>query len=247
MQIVQATGDATLVFWILLAAGAASLVLIRFFLPPTPQRRATPHQADRQIMRPAHALRMPRVLAMLGMLALSMAAVDLIFVIQAAWLKADFGADAARLGQVFGMLGIAELIGSIGSTLLVDRLGKKRAVVGAFTLTALSMAALPFSNGNWPLFLMLFFLFDLCFEFAIVSSFPLASGLAPAVRGTVMALAVATIGVSRALGSLISEPLWSTWGIAANTLLGATLMLSGVLLCLVFVHETEAEPERVSG
>jgi predicted MFS family arabinose efflux permease len=234
MQLVQATSNLAPVFWALLIAGGISLALIRFALPPTPwHASASTRRIDWS------ALRARRVVAMLAMLMLCLGAVDLIFVIQAVWLKTSFGTDEGQLGLVFGMLGIAELIGTLSSTGLVDRLGKKRSVVGGFALTALCMAALPFSEGHWLLFLVLFFLFDLCFEFSLVSVFPLISGIAPHVRGTILALSVAAIGVGRTVGSQLSAPLWSRYGITANALVGAGLLLAGVLLCVLFVHETE--------
>jgi DHA1 family inner membrane transport protein len=236
MQLVQASGNATPVYAILAAAGLAALGLVRLALPPTPARGGRGHtRLDWS------ALRQPRVVALLAMFSLAVCAVDMIFVIQAAWLKGSFGADDARLGQVFAMMGIAELLGAVGSTVLVDRLGKKRAVLLGFGLTAACVALLPFSDGNWLAFLPLFFCFDLLFEFAIVSSFPLASGVAPAMRASVMALAVAANGIGRAAGSLIAEPVWREFGIAASAAVAATLMLAGVLLCARFVRETERE------
>jgi predicted MFS family arabinose efflux permease len=162
-------------------------------------------------------------------------------VVQGAWSKASFGANDAQLGQVFGMLGVAELIGSLSSTVLVDRIGKKRAVLAGYTLTAAVMLALPLSEGSWLLFLPLYFLFDLFYEFSIVSSFPLVSGVAPSVRGTLMALSVLVIGMGRALGSQLATPLWSSYSMWANGLIGAGLVLAGVLLCWALVRENEAE------
>ena len=234
MQLVQATDDTTPVFWVLLAAGAASLALIRFGLPALPDHA---HGSRRQV--DWRAIRTPAVAGMLGLLWLTACSVDLILVVQGAWVKTRFGATEGQLGQIFGMLGVAELIGSIASTLLVDRLGKKRSVLIGYTLTALSMAALPLSEGRWLVFLPLFFLFDLCFEFSIVSSFPLASGIAPAARGTVMALSILTLGIGRAVGSQIAEPLWSSSGIAANALLGAGMTFAGVFVCWALVRENE--------
>jgi DHA1 family inner membrane transport protein len=235
MQLVEATGDSAPVFWILLVAGAASLALIRFGLPAAPHSGL--HTRQRIDWR---AVRSRGVAGMFALLLLIACAIDLILVVQGVWIKSSFGASEGQLGQIFGMLGIAELIGALGSTLLVDRVGKKRAVLAGFTLTALSMAALPLSEGHWLLFLPLFFLFDLCFEFSIVSAFPLASGVAPTARGTVMALSILTFGIGRAIGSQIAEPLWSSYGIVANGLLGAGLALSGVLICWALVRETEA-------
>jgi predicted MFS family arabinose efflux permease len=245
MYLVQLSSSSTAVFWILLAAGACSLVLIRFGLPAlsnSAQGGDTPAEGLRHRL-DWRALRTPSVVGVLGLLLLNACAIDLIFVVQGAWSKASFGANDAQLGQVFGMLGIAELIGSLSSTVLVDRVGKKRAVLAGYALTAATMLALPLSEGNWLLFLPLYFLFDLCYEFSIVSSFPLVSGVAPTVRGTVMALSVLILGVGRAIGSQLATPLWSSYGMWANGILGAALLLAGVLLCWALVRETELKGE----
>jgi predicted MFS family arabinose efflux permease len=242
MYLVQVTGRSAAVFWILLAAGACSLALIRLGLPALPHPVAG--QGDRFGARQRidwRALRTPSVIGVLGLLLLTACAIDLIFVVQGAWSKASFGANDAQLGQVFGLLGIAELIGSLSSTVLVDRVGKKRAVLVGYALTAAMMLFLPLSEGSWLLFLPLYFLFDLCFEFSIVASFPLVSGVAPTVRGTVMALSVLILGVGRAVGSQLGTPLWSSHGIWANAIIGAGLLLGGVLLCWALVRENEAE------
>jgi len=239
MQLVQSTNDSAWVFWILLAAGGCSLALVRFGLPP-----ALGNIGGTRGRLDWAALRAPSVLGMLALLFLSAIAVDMIFVVQGAWAKTSFGAGEGQLGQVFALMGIAELAGSLGSTVLVDRVGKKRSVLSGYALTALAMLALPLSNGNWPAFVALFFVFDLCFEFSIVSTFPLASGVAPAVRGTVMALNVMMIGLGRAIGSQIAEPLWRSAGIWANGLAGGAMTIAGVLLCFLLVRETEASTSR---
>ncbi|HJZ49286.1 MAG TPA: MFS transporter [Roseiflexaceae bacterium] len=239
MLLVQQTGSSSAVFWIILAAGACSLALVRFGLPALPE-----HAGEARQRIDWRAVRTPSVAGLIGLLLLTACAVDLIFVVQGAWSKARFGANEAQLGQVFGMLGIAELIGSLGTTVLVDRVGKKRAVLGGYLLTAGMMLALPLSEGSWLLFLPLYFLFDLFFEFSIVSSFPLASGVAPSARGTVMALSVLVIGLGRALGSQLATPLWSSYGIWANGIIGAALVVTGVLLCWALVRETELRVMR---
>jgi DHA1 family inner membrane transport protein len=239
MQLVQSTNDSAWVFRILLVAGICSLALVRFGLPPVAQHRNGVRQKLNW-----KALRAPSVLGMVALLFFSAIAVDMIFVVQGAWAKTSFGAGEGQLGQVFALMGIAELAGSLGSTVLVDRVGKKRAVLSGYTLTALAMLALPLSNGNWPAFVALFFVFDLCFEFSVVSAYPLASGVAPAVRGTVMALSIMMSGIGKAIGSQIAEPLWSSAGIWANSLASAALTITGVLLCFALVREAEAFADR---
>ena len=249
MYLVQLTGSSAAVFWIILAAGVCSLALIRFGLPTLPnpdQARGDQSGGARQRI-DWRALRTPSVIGVLGLLFLSACAVDMIFVVQGAWSKASFGANDAQLGQVFALLGIAELIGSLSSTVLVDRVGKKRAVMAGYVLTAAMMLVLPLSEGSWLLFLPLYFLFDLFFEFSIVASFPLVSGVAPTVRGTLMALSILIIGMGRGIGSQLGTPLWSNYSIWANGLIGAGLVLSGVLLCWALVREAELQVESAEG
>jgi len=238
MVLVQRAGGASPVFWTLFACGLGSLALIRFALPPT-ARRAPRAEAGKSSVSWG-ALRSPSVLALLGMWFLVMFGYDTFGVAQGAWLNRDYGADEARLGQLFGLVGAAELVGSLGVALLVDRIGKRRAVAVGFTLTALSMAALPLAGGSWTLLVPLFFAFYVCMEFAIVAGLPLSSGVAPQVRGMVMALVITVNGIGRVIGSLVSVPIWSSYGIAANTLLGAASIGLAVLLMLLLVREAES-------
>lgn len=233
MQVVDATRSTAPVFWTLFACGLGSLALIRLALPHTAVRDGAAEQGIAW-----GALRDRSVLAMLGLWFLTMVAYDVFGVVQGAWLQRDYGADEARLGQLVGLAGIAELVGSLSVALLVDRIGKRRAVAGGFVLTALAMAALPLAGGSWALLTPLYFLFYLFVEFAIVAAIPLSSGIAPALRGTVMALVVAVNGIGRVVGSLIAEPLWSTAGIGGNAVLCAVTIILGVTL-LAFVKERE--------
>ncbi len=239
MLLVQHTGSVAVAFWVLLGLALATLALLRA-LPPTPRRAvATGEQRFRW-----GTLHLPRVLGLLGLVVLAMCGIDLIMVALSPWLIADFGAGMGQIGQVFALMGAAELLGALAATLLVDRIGKRRAVLGGFMLTAAAMALLPLSAGSWVLLVPLLFLFDLAYEFSIVATFPLASGVAPAVRGTVLALVGAAVGSGRIVGSLLSQPLRSGFGFEANGLLAGALTLLGVLLCFAFVGEGEREVEE---
>lgn len=233
MQLVQSTRSAAPVFWVLLAFGLGSLALIRLALPPTARRA---HASGGGVA--WDTLRTGSVAAIIGVWFLTMFGYDVFGVVQGAWLQQDYRADEARLGQVFGLVGAAELVGSLGVVFLADRFGKRRAVFAGLALTALAMAALPLAGGSWALLTPLYFAFYLCIEFAIVAAIPLTSGVAPAARATLMALVVAVNGMGRVLGSLVSEPLWSAAGIGANTLLSAAMIGLAALL-LLFVRENE--------
>jgi predicted MFS family arabinose efflux permease len=234
IEIDQTWGPA---FWALFGAGLLVLVCTLLGLPEVLHLHEARQPEQRQGIR--SALAQPSAIGALLLVFCALLAAELIFVVYAAWLQSDFGASDAEKTRVFGMLGFVELGGSLGSMLLVDRLGKRRTVLIGFTVVALLQGLLPLSSGRWLLFLALFFMLDLWFEFAIVSAFPLISGIVPAARGTMLALSVAAIGLGRVVGSQVGPLLWERFGFSANGLLAAAVTLLGVLICLLFVHEGE--------
>lgn len=224
-------------YWALLGVGLTTLALSLALPGDSHEARAQRREAGGGVM---GALTQHGVWAALGFVVCQLLAVELIFVVYAAWLGRDFGATTAQLGQVFALLGIVELAGSSAAALLTDRVGKRRAVLLGFALTAGLVALLPLSSGRWGLFLALFLLFDLCFEFAIVSVFPLVSGLARRGRGTVMAATVAAVGVGRVVGSLLGPRLFEGAGFWANGLGAALVAAIGVGLGALLIREGDA-------
>jgi predicted MFS family arabinose efflux permease len=124
----------------------------------------------------------------------------------------------------------------------VDRIGKKRAVLGGYCCAALALAALPLTAGSWGLLLVLLFLFFLAEEFAIVASFPLASGIVPAARGTALSLMIMIMSAGRAAGASLSPLVWDQIGAIGITLIGAAVMVVGVVICWRGVSEVETDP-----
>jgi predicted MFS family arabinose efflux permease len=236
-QLIALRGGWAPAFWGLLALGLAMLALT-LTLPDAggAARRRHARGAGPRI----NVLRRGDILGALGLVLCQMLAAELIFVVYAGWLQRDFAASTEQVGLIFGLLGFVELGGSVGATLLTDRIGKRRAVVLGFLAVAVFQALLPLSAGSWPLFLTLFLLFDLCFEFAIVSTFPLVSGLTEEGRGTVLALSVASSGLGRVIGSLAGPLVFTAVGFWGNGLLASGAALAGALICLRLVKEGKA-------
>lgn len=234
--LVEAQGALSGAYWVLFGLGAAALIATALLTTATAQPVAT---TNAQPINAARIVAQRNVLAALGFIILQLLAVELIFVVYAAWLQADFGASTAQLGIVFGILGIMELAGSIGATLFTDRIGKRRAVLAGFGLMALFVLLLPLTTGRWELFLVVFLLFGLTFEFAIVSMFPLVSGLVREGRGTVIALSIAMVGLGRIIGSLVGPRLFESAGFGANALLAGGVALIGAVIGVMWMHEGE--------
>jgi predicted MFS family arabinose efflux permease len=241
-QLVEAGGGWAPAFWALAALGATMAALTARL--PAEARRPGDQEARRPGRRESAgllaALRQPGVAPALAVVFLQLMAVELVFVVYGAWLEQDFAASTEQLGLVFGLLGLFELGGSLGATLMTDRLGKRRAVLAGFGAMGVLVLLLPLSAGHWAPFLTIFLLFDLCFEFAVVSFFPLISGLAARARGTVMALCLMAMGSGRVAGSLIGPRLFEAAGFMGNGLLAGAAALVGVALGLALVREGQA-------
>ena len=96
------------------------------------------------------------------------------------------------------MFGVFELMASGGSSLLLDRIGKKRGVVGGLTVATIGYAIL-FVLGSTalPWALAAICIAFLGFEFSVVSGISVMSEQVPTARGTMLALAVSMGAVGR--------------------------------------------------
>ncbi len=234
--LVEAQDALSGVYWVLFGLGVAAFVITATLTTAVPVINARPDAPPTNV---GPVITQRGVLTALGFIILQLLAVELVFVVYAAWLQADFSASTAQLGLVFGILGIMELAGSVGAALFTDRIGKRRAVLAGFGAMAVFVVLLPLTAGRWELFLLVFLCFGLTFEFAIVSMFPLVSGLVREGRGTVIALSIAMVGLGRIIGSLAGPRLFENYGFGANALLAGGAAVIGVIIGLVWMHEGE--------
>lgn len=161
---------------------------------------------------------------------------EVINIIYGAWMENSFQLDVTALGLASAVIGIAELSGEGGVAGLVDRLGKRRALVfgiGLYTITCLLLPILG-QSLNGALFGL--FLFYLTFEFSVVATIPLVTELTPEARGTLMAGNAAGSSVGRVIGSLIG-PLLFTYGLQVNAVFGVVCNLIALALLILFVRE----------
>ena len=146
------------------------------------------------------------------------------------WLEGSFGLKLAALGAASAVLGLAELGGEGLSTGLVDWLGKEWSVRAGLLLNSLAAVGLVFSGGAvWSALLGLF-VFYLSFEFTIVSALPMYSETMPSLRATVMASAVASFSIGRALGAIVGPFLFTTWSFPANAAAAVLFNLAAIVL-----------------
>ncbi len=153
---------------------------------------------------------------------------DLFFITQSTWLKDVLGANESMLGNLFVLIGIAELAGSLAVVAFSDRIGKRRSVLTSFVVTSICLLLMPMVDTSWISTVIVLFVFYFMIEYAIVATFPLLSEALPQARGTMMALVSATIGFGRIFSSLSSEWLYTTGQMTLVTAVAAGASMLGL-------------------
>jgi len=148
-------------------------------------------------------------LAGLSLTALICTANQLVNVVFGVWLDRSFAFQITALGGASVVIGLSELIGEGGVSVVSDRLSKKKAVLVGVLGSILSAILLPLLGRSPAGAFLGLFLFYLTFEFTIVSIIPLMTGVLPEARGTIMAMNGASASLGRGLGSYLAAPLFA--------------------------------------
>ena len=144
----------------------------------------------------------------LGVSLLMVFANENMVIVYGAWLEEQFQLRVQELGFFSMLVGVAELGGELTVVALVDRIGKRRAILGGLTLTGLSYLALPVCQSSLYMALAGLACMFYLFEFTIVSIFPYVSEMVPAQRGKWLAFNYTALVIGRLCGALSGPWLW---------------------------------------
>lgn len=218
-------------FWLLAGLGLVSLAAMWRLCPGCGgawTRRAAPRLRLADLGRQRQ--RWLGIATILSVPVLLVAANENVFIVYGAWMEQDFGLSVATLGVASVGISLAELAGELTSAGLVDRLGKRRAVLLGLTLNMLAYMLLPQLAGTLGGALFGVFLVFLTFEFTIVCLLPLLSELTPNARAMLMALSAAVMSLGRVISSLAGPRLWQIGGLSLNALVSAAAMALAALI-----------------
>lgn len=207
--------------------------------PPAVRRSGTPRallQVTARAVGPLIAtwrglLRHRPVVVLLLTSFLLVLAIEVPFIVYGAWLEATFGLSLSALGLASIVVGLAEATAEFGTTVLTDRLGKRRSVLLGLVGLAASLGLLPRLSqlGLAPAMIGVVLML-LTFEFAIVSLLPLATELAPEARASLISLNITAASLGRILGAVLGGWLWQWQNIALHSAVGASCALAAALL-----------------
>ena len=162
---------------------------------------------------------------------------ELIAVAYASWLTQVFQLDVIALGGIVATFALADVCGEVLSMFAVDRFGKKRSLLAGFAITTLFYFALPLLGASLPVAVAALFLYYVCFEFTIVSVFPLVSELAPEARGTMLSLTSLAASLGRTVGGLGGATLFLLGGFGANGVAAGLAVGAATVLLAAGVRE----------
>lgn len=167
-------------------------------------------------------------------------AVNLVFGL---WIESGFGLAFATLTAASVVIGTSELASELLSVVIIDRIGKKRAIFIALSLNCLAALVLPLTGNNLTVSLIGLGFFYITFEFALISAMTLMSEVLPNARATIIAATVATFSLGRMFGDLITPALYAIDFWAACL---AAVVLNTLSLIFLTQVKTAQKSESVS-
>jgi MFS family permease len=230
-----AAGDAQAPFRLMSLAAVGGWCLLALVMPgdpPQPARRSPGLWAQM-----AGILRDRSTLAAVLVSAFLFVAVESFFVVWGAHLQRRFGWQPGQVGIVAVVIGLAELGGSVLSSLIIDRVGKRRGTLGGVLAFTLVLAFMPWFDHAMATLIVGLALASLCLEYSVVSSIPLLGQQRPASRASVFGLGVMAAALTRSLSAPVA--VWLFDHIAFVAAIGYAVAALLVALWLLWRHVEE--------
>ena len=150
------------------------------------------------------------------------------------WFEDNFGFSSGAIVAVVVSMGFVELVGSIGSSRVVDRWGKENAVRRGTILMFATCVVMAFGRDTSFIAVPMVVVFFLGFEFGIVCLLPVAANIIPGASGVGLGTAVGAGTFGRAVMSSIATNLYDTVGPVGPALLGAVMATAAGLLVTAY-------------
>ena len=172
--------------------------------------------------------------------ALSYFAAMQIMIAHGAWLAEQYGLGPAELGFVAFLFGWFDLAASVSVSLFTDRIGKRRSVLIGIIGSLIGYALMPAFKTGVTLAVVSIAFARMCFEFNIVSHFPLLSEQVPTQRGQAMALGSAAVLIAGTAAGFSGPWLLVTLGVPALAWSSGAAVAVALAVVFFFVREQSA-------
>lgn len=170
-----------------------------------------------------------------------------LFVTYGAWLEDEFGFGVGALAAVTFGMGALELMASTLSAARTDRWGKERSVRFGAGLMVPTGIALGVTSFNVVAGLALLVVYIAGFEFAIVSSFPIASQLIPDSPASGLGTLIAAGTLARGLVAVPATAVYERSGLPGSLAIGCSCALLAVVAITRRTSALRAAPAGRAG
>jgi len=150
------------------------------------------------------------------------------------WFEDNFGFSSGAIVAVVVSMGFVELVGSIGSSRVVDRWGKENAVRRGTILMFATCVLMALGRDTSFIAVPMVVVFFLGFEFGIVCLLPVAANIIPGASGVGLGTAVGAGTFGRAVMSSIATNLYDAVGPVGPAVLGAAMAFAAGLLVTAY-------------
>ena len=164
---------------------------------------------------------------------------EMVTLVLGAWLEDTFLVALAAIAGLASLIGVAEITGAFSTAAFTDRLGKKRAVLLGLVINGIGYATMAMAGDVLAIGIVGSLIAFAGFEFTIISSFPLASELAPGGRARYLAWLVVAIGLGRVIAGLAAPRVFTTMGFSANATIGIICNLVAIFVLWTLITEPE--------
>ena len=152
------------------------------------------------------------------------------------WFEDEFNFTSGGLIAIVIVLGVFELVSSIGSSRVTDTWGKEVSVRRGVLLMVVSGIAMSVGSHISVIAIPMLVVFIAGFEFALVSMLPLAANLVPTAGGIGLGLTVGAGTCGRAVFSTVATSLYDSVGPIGPTIAGTALAALTVLAITAYAR-----------
>lgn len=163
-----------------------------------------------------------------------------LFVTFGAWLADDYNFGATGIAAAGFALGAGELLSSIGSAKLTDRIGKERSVALGAGLMIPSAAILAGFDSTLSIGLIALAVFIIGFEYSVVSMLPIATNLFESAPGKGFGLVIGAGTFGRGVLTFVATLLYEQFGISGAALAGIGCAVLSAAAILLFNRDTSS-------
>jgi predicted MFS family arabinose efflux permease len=174
-------------------------------------------------------------------------AAEMPFVVYGQWLEGSFGLTVAGIGAFTLVVVAAEFVGEGLVTVIADRWGLRRMVLGGLLLSSLAYIAFAFVGARLVAAIAVVVVWTAAFEVTVVAAIPFASELTVDARDRILSSFAVVVALGRGIGALGAQPLYSAGGIGLVGFVSAACVLVAALVLGGVPEHERANDERSLG